>query len=309
VGHARVLAQGRPIAHVMLPLSYCFDLASANWSASWFSRSLWGIILMFGFMGSKAAAQRKSEAAAMASVKRAQYVWDYADLSKRTSLLKRVINAQDDRLFLAYVHATWPQIPYSDRMKLVLEVMRREGNERTVNRAGEMVAKCFSAETFNLLFGQRPYGANWTLNDALGIWHSLGCFCFLISIGSLIGLPEADEGYVVGLGQKALMKTWNMPAPALKRFELFNATKLPSAISIYTPISDSETFGRFISLFISEITGKDVSFSPNELSSSMLERLLQGQETDIDPFLHNKVASLFATVKSGVREQFRTFET
>ena len=87
---------------------------------------------MFGFLGSKEASQRKSEAAVVASVKRAQNVWDYADLDSRTSLLKKVINTQDDRLFLAYVHAAWSQIPYSDQMKLVMEIMRLDGNDGLV---------------------------------------------------------------------------------------------------------------------------------------------------------------------------------
>ena len=111
---------------------------------------------MFGFMGSKKASQRKSEAGVVASVKRAQSVWDYADLDKRTSLLGKIINTQDDRLFLAYVHATWTQIPYDHQMKLVLEVMRRDGNDGLVKIMTKTVTNCFSAETFTLAFSQKP---------------------------------------------------------------------------------------------------------------------------------------------------------
>jgi hypothetical protein len=50
--------------------------------------------------GSKAAEQRKSDAAAEARVKRARSVWEFADLSKRTSLLRAVIDTQDD--------SSWP---------------------------------------------------------------------------------------------------------------------------------------------------------------------------------------------------------
>jgi hypothetical protein len=102
-------------------------------------------------------------------------------------------------------------------MKLVLEVMRREDNERIANRVGEMLARGFSAENFNILFDQKTFVADWTFDDALGIWYCVGRLCFLISIGSMMGLPEADATNVIELGQKALMKTWKMSAPTLKR--------------------------------------------------------------------------------------------
>ena len=127
-----------------------------------------------------------------ARVKRAQGMWDYANLSKRTLLLRGIIDTQDDRLFLAYVHAPWLQIPYGDRMKLTMEVMRLDGNERLSRRAGEIVAGTFAADTFQSLFGEKPLAASWTSDDALGVWHSLGRFCFLISIGSITGFRKHE---------------------------------------------------------------------------------------------------------------------
>lgn len=264
---------------------------------------------MFGFLGSKTASQRKSEAGVVASVKRAQSVWDCADLDKRVSLLRRIINTQDDRLFLAYVHATWAQIRYDHQMKLVLEVMRRDGNDGLVKIMTKMVTNCFSAETFNLAFSQKPLADNWTFEDALAIWYCLGRFCFLVAVASIPGLPEADGLNAADVGTRELTGIWNMPEHTFKRFNEFNETKLSSMFSLYTSLSDGEAFGRFFALIVSQITGRDVSFSVDDFSSGMLVQLLTGQEMDFDPFLRNKISSLFVMVKDGVHEQFRAFKT
>jgi len=263
---------------------------------------------MFGFLDSKTAAQRKSEAGVMASIQRAKNVWENADLNERMTLLKRVINIQDDRLFLAYIHSAWSQIPNDDQWKLIMEIMRREINDEIANRAGVIAAQSFSVERFNFLFGQKSFVDNWTRDDALGVWYCLGHFCFLISIASMIGLPEVEVGNVIEVGQKALMKTWKMSASTLKRFEEFNETKLASVYTIYKSISRGDEFGRFFTLFVSEIIGNDISFSLDAFSGGVIVQFLAGKMIDMDPFLHSKVGEMFAIVKDGVREQFRGFK-
>jgi hypothetical protein len=253
-------------------------------------------------------AQRKSEAGVMAYVKLTHNVWDSADLIKRTSLLGRTINPQDDRLFLAYVHAPWTQIPYDDQMKLVMEVMRHDGNNGLIKIMAKMVANCFSAESFNLAFSQKPLAANWTFEDALAIWYCLGRFCFQVAVGS-IPLPEADALNVVDVGAKELMRIWNMPERTFKRFRQFNETKLSSMFSLYTSLNDEEMFARFFALIVSEITGHDVSFSVDDFSAGLFIQILDGKEIDMDPFLHNKIYSLFVLVKNGVCEQFRGYNS
>jgi hypothetical protein len=172
-----------------------------------------------------------------------------------------------------------------------------------------MVTNCFSAETFDLAFSQKPLAANWTFEDALAIWYCLGQFCFLVAVESVFGLPEADGLRVVDLGQKELMKSWNMSEPTFKRFWCFNESKLSSMFSLYQSLTDGEMFRRFFALVVSEITGHDVSFSADVFSGGLLVQILDGNEIDMDPLLHNKISSLFATVKNGVREQFRAFKT
>src|SRR6202034_832252 len=130
---------------------------------------------------------------------------DYGDLSKRSSLLKKIIDTQDDRLFSAYVHAPWSQIPFNDQVKLTMEVMRVDGNERVSRKAGEIVAGIFSAETFQSLFSDKPLAANWTSDDALGVWHSLGRFCFLISVRSITRFQKHEVDFVIEAGQASMM--------------------------------------------------------------------------------------------------------
>lgn len=261
---------------------------------------------MFGFR-SKAAERPKSDGAAEAKVKRAQSVWDYADLSKRTSLLRAVIDTQDDRLFLAYVHAPWSQIPYGDQMKLTMEVMRLDGNERLARRAGEIVAGIFSAETFHSLFAQKPLAANWTSDDALGVWHSLGRFCFLISIGSIKGLQKYEVNFVIESGQASMMNAWRMPKPVLYSFERFNGEKLASVFATYTSLSSAEMYSTFFRFFVSEILGNHVSFTPEDVSASGLEQILKGQLVDLDPFLPAKVSSAFTQLQEQMRDYVSKF--
>ena len=261
---------------------------------------------MFGF-GSKAAEQRKSQASAEARVKRANSVWDYADLSKRTSMLRNVIDTQDDRTFLAYVHAPWSQIPYGDRMKLTLEVMRVDGNERLSRKAGEIVAGTFAADTFQSLFGDKPLAANWTADDALGVWHSLGRFCFLISIGSITGFRKHEVDFVIEAGQASMMSVWKMAKPVLFSFERFNGDRLASAFATYTSLTTAEMHNTFFSFFVSEILGNHVSFTPEDVSASGLEQILKGQLIDLDPFLSTKVSSAFTHLQVQIRDYVSQF--
>jgi len=262
---------------------------------------------MFGLFGSKSAEQRKSEASAEARVKRAHSVWDYADLSKRTSLLRNVIDTQDDRIFLAYVHAPWSQIPYGDQMKLALEVMKLDGNERLSRRAGEIVAGIFSAETFHGLFNDRPLAANWTSDDALGVWHSLGRFCFLISIGSIQGFQKHEVDFVIDAGQASMMNVWKMPKPVLSSFERFNGDRLASVFDTYTSLSSAEMYSTFFRFFVSEILGNPVSFTSDDVSASYGVQMLKGQVIDMDPFLPNKVSSAFMQLQDQIRDYISKF--
>ncbi|MDE3188248.1 MAG: hypothetical protein KGM96_12115 [Acidobacteriota bacterium] len=261
---------------------------------------------MFGF-GSKAAEQRKSEAAAEARVKRAHSVWDYADLSKRTSLLNNIIDTQDDKIFLAYVHAPWSQIPFNDQMKLTMEVMKLDGNEKLSRRAGEIVAGIFSAETFHSLFGEKPLASNWTSNDALGVWHSLGRFCFLISIGSIKGFQKHEVDFVIKTGQASMMSVWRMSKPVLFSFERFNGDRLASVFVTYKSLSSAEMYNTFFSFFVSEILGDHVSFTPEDVSASGIERILKGQVADLDPLLLNKVSSAFTQLQVQIRDYVSQF--
>lgn len=275
-----------------------------------------GVTLMFGFLNSKAASQRKAEAAAEATVRHGHVVWDMADVERRTSLLRRALGTQDDRLFLAYIHAPWSQIPDGVRVKLALAVMAQEENDALFlkldriralgDKAGKSVAQCFSVEQFCEFFGQKSFSGNWTLEEALGIWYALGRFCFLISIGSLEGIQDADMNSLLVCGQGGLETTWRMPEATLSRFEDFNATKLAAAYSVYKSIDNGEKFGRFFSLFISEILGNDVSFSLNDFSKGMVAQVLQGERMEMDPFLANEVSSMFVKVKKSIHAYIYT---
>jgi hypothetical protein len=261
---------------------------------------------VFGF-GAKAAEQRKSEAGVAARIKRAQGMWDYADLSKRTSLLTNVIDTQDDRLFLAYVHAPWSQIPYDDQMKLTMQVMRLDGNERLSRRTGEIVAGVFSGETFHSLFDDKPLVANWTSDDALGVWHSLGRFCFLISIGSITGFQKHEVNFVIDAGQVSMMNVWKMPKPVMFSFERFNGDRLASVFATYTSLSSAEMHSTFFRFFVSEILGNRISFTPEDVSASGLEQILKGQLVDFDPLLSTKVSSAFTQLREQIRDHVSKF--
>lgn len=262
---------------------------------------------MFEFLSTKSAAQRKSEAGAVEAVRRAQAVWSNADLSKRTSLLSKVIDTQDDRVFLAYVHSQWSQIPYDDRMKLTLQVMKYEDNERVARRAGQIVAEGFDAENFNKAFAQMPLAPNWTSDDALGVWYSLGRFCFLISIGSIQGFEEHEIDNIIESGQASMMNTWRMSKDVRDRFERFNDDRLASVFSTYTSLSSPEAFRAFFTFFVSEILGTEASFTPSDASASLLDRLLQGQGLDSDPCLISKVSSMFSYMQKAIHDYVSKF--
>lgn len=267
---------------------------------------------MFGFLNPKAATQRKAQAGAEAMVRHTKSVWDLADLERRVSLLKRSLQIQDDKLLLAYVHAPWSQIPNGVQVKLALAVTAQEETTALAikmdrvsalgHKAGEIAAQGFSTEQFSQFFGQKTLAANWNSEKALGIWYALGRFCFLISIGSLGSVQDADMNSLIVSGQEALMATWGMPEPTLRPFEGFNGTKLADAYSVYKAINNGEMFGRFFALFVSEILGNNVSFSSNDFSDGTLGQLLRGEGMEIDPFLANEVSSMFFKTKKTIHE-------
>ena len=79
---------------------------------------------------------------------------------------------------MAYVHAPWSQIPWEAQMKLTVEkMMKHDDNERLARKQEGYFCHSFSAENFNGLFGEKSLAANWTSDDALGVWYSLGRFC------------------------------------------------------------------------------------------------------------------------------------
>jgi hypothetical protein len=78
---------------------------------------------MFGFWKSNDESWRNKFASTEAMVKRGHIAWDNADVELRTLLLKNVMDIEDDRLFLAYVHAAWGQIPESVQLKIAGAVM------------------------------------------------------------------------------------------------------------------------------------------------------------------------------------------
>lgn len=302
---------------------------------------------MFGFLNSKAASRQKAQVGAEAMVRHGHAVWDSADVERRTSLLRRVIDIKDDRLFLAYVHAPWSQIPSDVRVNLALAVIAQEETHALTvkmdrvsalgHKAGETVARRFSAEQFSEFFGQKPlaptapswpsenrivgsYQAwekggkeglrdwlkenklpNWNSEEALGTWYALGRFCFLISIGSLEDVRDADMNSLIVSGEGGLMATWRMPESAMRRFDGFNGTKFADAYSVYRSINNGEMLGRFFSLFVCEILGNDVSFSPKDFSSGTLGQMLRGEGVEMDPFLANDISSMFVKTKNAIQ--------
>jgi hypothetical protein len=302
---------------------------------------------MFDFLNFKSVSDRKAEAGVEATFRHGHTVWDSADVERRTSLLRRVIDIQDDRLFLAYVHAPWSQIPNEIQVKLALAVMAQEETHALTikmdrisalgHKAGETVARRFSAEQFSEFFGQKPlaptapswpsenrivgsYQAwekggkeglrdwlkenklpNWNSEEALGTWYALGRFCFLISIGSLEDVRDADMNSLIVSGEGGLLATWRMPESAMRRFEHFNGTKLADAYSVYKLINNGEMFSRFFSLFVAEILGNDISFSANDFSNGTLGQLPRGERVEMDPFLANDVSSMFVKTKQAIQ--------
>jgi hypothetical protein len=192
-------------------------------------------------------------------------------------------------------------------MKLTMEVMRLDGNEKLSRRAGEIVAGIFSAETFQSLFGDKPLAAKWTSDDAVGVWHSLGRFCFLISIGSITGFRKHEVDFVIEAGQASMMSAWKMPKPVLDSFEQFNGDRLAPVFAVYTMLSNAEMYSTFFSFFVSEILGNHVSFTPEDVSAGRLEQVFKGQLVDIDPFLSTKVASAFTQLQEQIRDYVSKF--
>src|SRR5208337_753078 len=119
----------------------------------------------------------------------AHRVRDSADVAKRTEMLEAAVEIENDRMFLALVHAPWSQLPESTRLKIAEALIKRDSEislvETAARHIGETIAVCYSEFEFDVLFGKLVFDEGWTREHALGVWYGLGRFCLFTSIGAL----------------------------------------------------------------------------------------------------------------------------
>lgn len=169
--------------------------------------------------------------------------------------------------------------------------------ERTGRTAGWIIAERFSISKHSAIleyFDNPPFPMGWTLHDSLGVWYSLGNLCLMSSFYVLEKeLPPEQAATMLDSGLYGLLDRWDMPEFAHKRFALFNSTKMKAVLNLWLSvaasmgdtaemekfivattgekdcvpevISKSQVLSKlhtFFSLFVGEILGRDMPFSP-----------------------------------------------
>ena len=260
---------------------------------------------MLGLFGSKNSTRRNSYAALEEAVENAGRVWDTADVEKRVELLEKAKRIEDDRMFLAFVHVPWSQLPESTRLGIFEVLAKRDTEDHFVKTAarhmGGNVADSYSEAEFDALFGNQEYDENWSRERALGVWYGLGRFCLFISIGQLQRLRERDYETAVNAGEDGLLSRWKMSDATRKSYERFGALKIPLILQMYREIDDREKLRLFFLVVMSEMLGHETTVSTDDFSGGYLALVLRGVRMDVELTILSRVSSMFGRVKEAAQ--------
>jgi hypothetical protein len=152
------------------------------------------------------------------------------------------------------------------------------------------IASTFSAEQFAQHFGDEPLAPNWTYNDALAAWYSLGNLALVNTVSHHFGARHDIAGQVLEAVRAQLVKEWNLSDAAFSRLQKIQVETEEQAFIAFNSCKEGKDLSRFFERYVSMILGSRIPFSGN----TRLEDQLQGFEyRGTDPFRHVQLSSTF----------------
>jgi len=118
------------------------------------------VLAVGGFFLKKTEADSTPMKRSQDAFKQVGHTWDSSDVEKRAKLLGNIEGLEDDRVFLAIVHAPWSQLPESTRVRLFEIWCKRDVENHRVEIAAKGIGEAistmrFSEAHFDSIFGNQ----------------------------------------------------------------------------------------------------------------------------------------------------------
>ena len=238
--------------------------------------------------------------------KQVGHTWDSSDVEKRTKLLGSIEGLEDDRVFLAIVHAPWSQLPESTRVRLFEIWCKRDVENHRVEIAAKGIGEAistmrFSEAHFDSIFGNQEYDEHWSRERALGIWYGLGKICLLVSLGGLQRLKREYYETADDIGTGVLLSNWRMSDTTRGYYENFVNHRLPLFLQMYLKVDSKEKLRLFFDVLVSEMMGQEATISADDFAQGLLALLLKGWTIDPNPIEVASVSRGFCEVLEATR--------
>jgi hypothetical protein len=265
------------------------------------------VLAVGGFFLKKKEADSTPMKRSQEAFKQVGHMWDSSDVEKRAKLLGNIEGLEDDRMFLAIVHAPWAQLPESTRIKLFELWCRRDVESHRVEIAakgiGQVIATMrFSEAHFDSSFGAQEHNENWSRERALGIWYGLGKICLLVSLGNLQRLKREYYETADNVGTSVLLSNWKMSDATREHYERFVNHRLPLFLQMYLKVDSKEQLTLFFDVIVSEMMGQEATISADDFAQGLLALLLKGWRVNPHPIAAVSVSSWFCEVVGAVKE-------
>jgi hypothetical protein len=167
---------------------------------------------------------------------------------------------------------------------------RRDTSETISGTIARDIANTFSAGQFAQHFGDESLAPNWTYNDALAAWYSLGNLALVNTVTHHFGARHDIAGQVLDAVRAQLVTEWNLSDAAFSRLQKIQVETEKQAFIAFNSCKEGNDLSRFFARYVSMILGSTIPFS----SSTLLEDQLQGFEyRGTDPFRQVQLSSTF----------------
>ncbi len=175
-------------------------------------------------------------------------------------------------------------------------------SEDVIKKIAGCIVNSFSLNNFKKLFKNERLSPEWTTDDALVVWYSLGILALVVvTWQSKYGVNKDKENifHIIEDCRSKLVNHWNLSGELFDKLRnVINNTEA-QAVKAYSGCKSSSDYALFFNRYVNRILGAAVDYS----GSSSIEDVLLGVKYKVnDPFLAAQIFDLFVNVCISIKE-------
>lgn len=159
-----------------------------------------------------------------------------------------------------------------------------------------LIAHSFSFTQFTELFKDQKLAEEWTSDDALTVWYSMGNLVLVIATWQTYR-DKATIFSILDRTRSTLKTKWGISETQFEKLRAFINETEGEAVTSFVSCKSGDDLFRFFSRYTDRIIGLAVPFS-----ASTFEVQLMGKQSHHDPLLPMKVSDLFIKCVGIVKE-------